>query len=60
MKEKLEKYIGKKVKVNLGGLMVLVTIKDVRNFYGNDRFLITPVEGSGEVWKELTNLKDLL
>lgn len=52
MKEKIDKFIGKKVKVNLGGLMVIVTIKDVKNSYGKDRFLITPVEGSGEVWTE--------
>ena len=52
MKEKLQKYIGKIETINLDGLMVKVMIKDVKNSYGKDRYLITPVEGSGEKWTE--------
>lgn len=56
MKELIEKYVGKKGAVFLGGLSVQVTIKDVKTSYGRDRFLITPVTGSGEVWVESVKL----
>lgn len=52
MKELYDKYVGKIVSVDLGGLSVKVKIVDVKNSYGKNRFKITPVEGKGEVWTE--------
>ncbi len=49
-------YIGKKVSVPLGGVWVNMKVVDVKQAYGKDRFLVIPVEGSGEVWVEKVNL----
>lgn len=51
MKDKLEK-IGRVGWVNLGGLMVDVKILDYKRSYGRDRWFVTPVSGSGEIWIE--------
>lgn len=56
MQELIKKYVDKKAIVNLGGLNVEVTVKDVKISYGKERFLITPVSGSGEVWVESIKL----
>lgn len=56
MKELIEKYMGKKALVSLGELEVEVKITDVKNSYGKDRFLITPVAGKGSVWVESVTL----
>lgn len=53
MKNKIEKFVGKKgYIVIIGGMMVDVKIKDVKNSYGRTRYLVTPVQGSGEAWVE--------
>lgn len=31
---------------------VVVTVKDAKSAYGNIRYLVTPVMGSGEVWAD--------
>ncbi len=52
MKEKLEK-IGTEAKVQTDwGFYVNVIIKDYKNSYGKDRWLVSPVTGSGEAWVE--------
>jgi len=56
MKEKL-KLIGQTVHIHIKfrkqkGLKIKVKILDYKSSYGNDRYLVTPVEGSGEVWVE--------
>ena len=56
MKELVSEYVGKKGYVYLEGLKVEVEILDVKNSYGNTRFLIKPVAGEGEVWKEQVTL----
>ena len=44
--------------VKLGGLVVEVTVIDVKNSYGRDRYLISPVSGTGEIWVEaITTIK---
>lgn len=48
----LLKYIDKEVTINLIGLRILVTVKDVKQSYGKTRFLVTPVAGGGESWIE--------
>jgi hypothetical protein len=55
MKELME-AVGKKGLVYLEGLKVEVEILDVKNSYGNTRYLIKPVAGTGEVWKEQVTL----
>lgn len=53
--------------LDLGGLRVEVLIVDVREVYGRVDFLVTPIAGSGQVWKaersisygELAELQDL-
>lgn len=45
--------IGKPVRVNLGGLMIAVIVKDIKQSYGKARFLVVPpAPGSGEIWVE--------
>jgi hypothetical protein len=34
------------------GFTIKVKILDYKNSYGRDRWLVTPVEGSGEAWVE--------
>jgi hypothetical protein len=52
MKNTIYKMVGKKGTILAGGLKVEVEIKDVKNSYGRDRFLVSPIAGSGEVWVE--------
>lgn len=53
MKDLIDKYVGKPAKIQTeDGLWIEVEIKDVKTSYGKERFLVTPVSGSGEVWKE--------
>lgn len=54
MKEKLQK-IGKTGTFFTGGLAVAVTITDYKQSYGRDRWLVTPLNGRGEVWTESVN-----
>lgn len=56
MNEEVQKYVGKRALVGLGGLSVIVTITDIKNSYGKLRFNITPVSGSGSVWVETVHL----
>jgi len=56
-KDKVENSVGKTGTINVNGLIVEVTIKDYKNSYGRDRFLVTPVAGKGEVWTELVIIK---
>ncbi len=55
LKDQLE-TIGKKAIIRLGGLDVEVTIEDYKNSYGNDRWLVKPVAGSGAIWVEQIEL----
>lgn len=49
-----QKYIGKTAlfRVRGVGLSFQVKIKDVKNSYGNIRFLVEPVSGTGSAWVE--------
>ena len=53
----LKDVIGAKAAIRIGtfgenGLVVQVTVKDVKFSYGRERYLVTPVAGAGEVWVE--------
>lgn len=52
-----EKYLGREATIKLGGLEIKVIISDVKTSYGRDRFLVSPVSGSGQVWVEVVKLK---
>lgn len=56
MKELYEKYVNKEAFIRLGGLIVFVTITDVKLSYGRERYLVTPNAGEGEVWVEAVSL----
>ncbi len=49
---KIAKVIGSKVTIELGGLKVAVKVLNYKNSYGRDRWKVTPVSGSGEIWVE--------
>lgn len=57
MKHLLE-LINKKGTINCDGLLVNVVIKDVKVSYGRTRYLVTPVSGSREVWREEVSIKE--
>jgi hypothetical protein len=44
--------IGKEATIEAGGLVVVVKILDYKFSYGNDRWLVTPKEGSKKVWMQ--------
>lgn len=57
MKELIDKYVGKKATVVCDlSLTIEVKILDVKMSYGRERYLVTPVAGSGEVWVEAVTL----
>ena len=49
-----QKYIGKTAlfRVRGVGLAFEVKVKDFKNSYGNIRFLVEPVAGTGSAWVE--------
>lgn len=51
MKELLKK-IGQEGRVRYGALSFDVVVKDVKVTYGRTRYLVSPVVGEGEEWKE--------
>jgi len=57
MKNKIQEFIGRVATVKFGGLVVEVTVIDVKNSYGRDRYLISPVKGEGEIWVETITIK---
>lgn len=56
MINEVKKYVGKRGLIVTGGLVVFVKIKDYKKVWGKERFLVTPVMGSGEVWVEKIEL----
>lgn len=56
-KEALDKYIGKHGTIALDKLVIEVEILDFKNSYGNNRFLVAPVSGSGQSWVENVKIK---
>lgn len=49
---RISKVVGKRATTQLGGLVVEVEVLNYKQSYGNDRWLVTPVAGMGEVWVE--------
>lgn len=46
----LSEAIGKRGSILSDSIRVLVLIMDGKTAYGNARYLITPVSGSGQIW----------
>jgi hypothetical protein len=46
----LARAIGQEAMLRADGLWVSVLISDAKLSYGNVRYLVTPVRGSGTVW----------
>jgi hypothetical protein len=46
----MSQAIGKQASIYQGGLTVTVRIMDAKQAYGQTRYLVTPVTGSGSVW----------
>lgn len=58
MKALIDKYVGKKAIIFLGGLEIEVEILDVKLAWGKERYEVKPVAGSGKVWVESITLID--
>ncbi len=59
MANETKSILGKNATYAQEGLKFEVTITDVKNAYGTERCLITPVSGSGEKWVFKNKLKVL-
>jgi len=55
----MAKNIGRDGHVLENGLSFIVTIRDVRNVYGNVRYLVTPKAGYGQTWVNATRVRVL-
>ena len=44
--------IGKKGIIDVGRLKIEVEVQDYKHSYGHDRWLVSPLSGSGEIWVE--------
>jgi len=53
----MQQAIGQLVWYPVGKIKVLCKVKDVKIVYGQPRFLIYPLSGEGEEWKELSSLE---
>lgn len=49
--------VGQRVSVALDGLIVRVTVLDVRQVYGKPQLLITPTDGAGQRWIDISRLR---
>lgn len=50
--EAAKAFVGKTGLLHAGKLRFAVQIKDVTFKYGNLRYLVTPIAGSGEIWAQ--------
>ncbi len=57
MKNEIENCVGNTGHITMGKLKIKVKIKAVKNVYGRTRFLVTPMEGTGETWTEKVETK---
>jgi len=57
--QELTEFVGKKAYVQENGLVFTVTITDVKQSYGNVRYLVTPLSGYGQTWMNATRLRVL-
>jgi hypothetical protein len=55
--KELAQLIDTQAGILLGGLVVRVFVRDIKNVYGRTRYLVEPVAGNGAIWVE--NIKRL-
>lgn len=51
------KLIGQPADAAINGLTVRVRISDVKTAYGNVRYQVTPLSGSGSVWVDSSRVQ---
>lgn len=52
----LARHIGNTAYLRIEGFQVAVTIRDVKQAYGNTRYLVNPTSGTGEAWVDESRL----
>jgi hypothetical protein len=52
----LARLIGQTVNIRVEQFTVPVTVSDAKVAYGNVRYLVTPVGGSGTVWVDASRI----
>lgn len=57
--KELAQAIGKTAYLRTESFQVKVTISDVKQAYGNTRYEVTPVSGSGVAWVDETRLSGI-
>jgi len=50
--ENVQKYVGKRVKVELAGLLIDVLVKDAKVTFAGTFFQVSPLNGSKSIWVE--------
>ena len=56
LKSKLA-LIDKRATIKIAGLIIEVVVRDFKQSYGKDRWLVEPVAGSGHTWVETITTK---
>jgi hypothetical protein len=51
------KIVGRRARIKVGAMLVLVKVVDARSAYGRDDVLITPQAGEGRQWVRLTSIE---
>lgn len=46
----------KKATAKINGLTIDVRILDNKSSYGNERYLVTPLKGTGQIWVDIKNI----
>jgi len=57
--KQLDNVIGRIGTMQENGLVFKVSIKERKNAYGNERYLVTPVSGYGQTWVNAARVRVL-
>ena len=52
-----QKIIGAKALLRVEAFSVMVEVMDVKQAYGNTRYLVEPIGGHGEAWVDKSRIK---
>lgn len=52
MKTPIEDFMNKDAYIKIGLLNISVFVQSTKQSYGKERYLVTPVTGSGSIWVE--------
>lgn len=56
IKSRLSNLVGKEAYIWTSGLVIYVTIEEIKVTYGKIRYLVSPVQGEGKSWVENVQL----